>query len=442
MLGRSRNRDTMFQTGTFSATSASRIGVRGLAKGSAAVLLASLLVATPVTATAEGTALDQLRAEDSDASIALDWQRTALRTIFTEAATPVPASALYLGFTSLAVDDAVDRALSQNASASAAAAVAAHDVLVAYFKASTTNLDADLATSLSKIPDGQAERKGIKLGGAAAATMVASRVDDGRNTQVSYNKPAEAGIWQPPASGMAVPWLGFVKPLVLPKPVNVDGPDPIGSAAYAADFNEVKRVGSTTSSERTAAQTDTANFFRVNPVLQLRQALLDHLAGHPLSLAGTTRMFAALDAATADALIQAWRLKFDIGYWRPFQAIPAADTDGNDATTADPIWKPLIETPPPGTSTPGTTPPYPDYVSGHACVVAAFTATVRPVLGDVSLSVPALVSDTKRPYQSLSAIENDAFMARIWLGIHFRDAMEDGYKIGHETGKQVSRKLA
>ena len=99
MLGRSRNRDTMFQTGAFSATSASRRGVRGLAKGSAAVLLASLLVGTPVTATAEGTALDQLRAEDSDASIALDWQRTALRTIFTEAATPVPSSALYLGFT-------------------------------------------------------------------------------------------------------------------------------------------------------------------------------------------------------------------------------------------------------------------------------------------------------------------------------------------------------
>ena len=330
MLGRSRYRDPMSQTGAFSATSASRIGVRGLAKGSAAVLLASLLVGTPVTATAEGTALDQLRAEDSDASIALDWQRTALRTIFTEAATPVPASALYLGFTSLAVDDAVGRALGQNASASAAAAVAAHDVLVAYFKASTTNLDADLATSLSKIPDGQAERKGIKLGGAAAATMVANRVDDGRNTQVSYNKPAEAGIWQPPASGMAVPWLGFVKPLVLQKPVNVDGPDPIGSAAYAADFNEVKRVGSATSSERTAAQTDTANFFSVNPVLQLRVALLDHLDSHPLSLAQTTRLFAALDAATADALIQTWRLKYDIGFWRPFQAIPRGDLRAHD----------------------------------------------------------------------------------------------------------------
>jgi len=236
---------------------------------------------------------------------------------------------------------------------------------------------------------------------------------------------------------MAVPWLGFVKPLVLRNTVSVDGPDPIDSAAYATDFNEVKRVGSATSSERTADQTETAKFFGVNPVVQLRLALLDHLVSHPLSLARTTQLFAAVDAATADALIQAWRLKFDIGFWRPFQAIPAGDTDRNDATTADPAWKPFIETLPSG-----TTPPYPDYVSGHACVVGAFTAAVRPVLGDVSLSIPSLVTNRpERTYPNLSAIEDDAFMARIWLGIHFRDAMEDGYRIGHETGKQVSSQL-
>ena len=103
---------------------------------------------------------------------------------------------------------------------------------------------------------------------------------------------------------MAVPWLGFVKPLVLRTRITVDGPDPIGSAAYAADFDEVKRLGSATSTERTAAQTATAKFFNANSVLQLRQALLDHLERNPLSLARTTRLFAALDAATADALIQ------------------------------------------------------------------------------------------------------------------------------------------
>ena len=434
MLARSSNRDTIFQTGAFPAISAGRVRVRGLSKGTAAALLASLLVATPLTATAKDTASDQWRADDSRASIALDWQRTALRTVFTDVPTPIPASALYLGFTSLAVDDAVVAARGESASGAAAVAKAAHDVLVAYFPAAATKLKADLDTSLSTIPDGRAERRGIEIGRAAAATMVDSRKDDGRNSQQHpYSGNVEPGVWQPPPTGMAVPWLGFVKPLMLPKPITVDGPDPIDSAAYATDFNEVKRLGSRTSTERTTAQTETAKFYSANIVLQLREALIDHLDSHPLSLGRTARLFAALDAASADSLIQTWRLKHDIGFWRPFQAIPAADADRNDATQADPEWVQLLEP---------ATPPYPDYVSGHAVVVGAFIETVKPVLGDVSLSVPALVSSTKRTYPNLSAIKDEAFMARIWLGIHFRDAMEDGYKIGEGTGKKVSSQLS
>ncbi len=156
------------------------------------------------------------------------------------------------------------------------------------------------------------------------------------------------------------------------------------------------------------------------------------MTARPLSLARTTRLFAELDAATADALIQGWRLKYDLGFWRPFEAIPAAATDGNDATTADPTWKPLV-----------STPPYPDYLSGHALVVAAFTATVGPTLGDrVALQLHSVVTGTDRTFSSLRAIERQAFMARIWLGFHFRDAMEDGYRLGHLTGNRVRGQLA
>ena len=340
----------------------------------------------------------------SDARIAGDWQRTAQRTVFTEASTPVPAGPLYLGFTSLAVNDAVRIASSRpGTSASAAVAVAAHDVLIAYFPASAANLDADLAASLAKIPNGRAERKGIEIGRRAAAAMVASRVDDGRNANIVYTRAPAPGIWQPPPTGMAVSWLGFVKPLVQRTPITVDGSDPIDSAAYAADFDEVKRLGSANSTERTAAQTETARFYSVNPVLQMREALLGHLDSHPLSLARTARLFAALDAATADALIQGWRLKYDIGFWRPFQAIPAADTDGNEATTPDASWTPLLPTP-----------PYPDYVSGHALVVSAFTATVGPVLGNnIPLLLKSSATGTDRTYPSLSAIEADALVSRV-----------------------------
>ena len=409
-----------------------RVGVRGLAKGAAAVVLTSLLVATPVTANAKDTAFDQFQAEDAGAGVALDWQRIALRTVFDEAKMPVPAGALYLGFTSLAVDDAVGTAPEQSASASAAAAQAAHDVLLAYVAASAPNLDAELTSSLAAVPDGRAVSDGIEIGKAAAATMVASRVDDGRNSQQHpYDHAAGAGVWQPPPTGMALPWLGFVDPLVLPKPVTVDGPDPIESAAYAKDFDEVKRLGSATSKKRTTAQTATATFYSVNIVLQLRQGLLLHLDSHPLSLARTAGLFAALDAATADALIQAWRLKHDIGFWRPAQAIAAADTDGNDATEADPMWKPLL-----------AAPAYPDYLSGHASVVAAFTATVSSELGDnVPLTITSTATNTERTYPTLSAIEKDALPARIWQGIHFRDAMDDGYRLGHLTAKGVRTEL-
>jgi hypothetical protein len=433
VLGKSRSSGGVFQPAALTTIPTDHLRVRGFARGSAAVLLTSLLVATPLSATAKDTASDQWRADDSRASIALDWQRTALRTVFTDVPTPIPASALYLGFTSLAVDDAVGAARGESASGSAAAAAAAHDVLLAYFPAAATSLNADLATSLSAIPDGRAERKGIEIGQAAAATMVASRKGDGRDSQHPYSRDAKPGVWQPPPTGMAVPWLGFVKPLVLAKPIPVDGPDPIDSAAYAADFNEVKRLGSRTSTERTTAQTETAKFYSANIVLQLREALIDHLDSHPLSLGRTAQLFAALDAATADSLIQAWRLKHDIGFWRPFQAIPAADTDGNDATEADPQWVQLLEP---------ANPPYPDYLSGHAVVVAAFTSTVGPVLGnDVSLTISSAATNTDRTYPSLSAIEKDALPARIWLGLHFRDAMDDGYSLGHLTGKQVRSEL-
>jgi hypothetical protein len=391
-----------------------------------AVVLASVVAGCVLGVTAAPAAAHTPTAHES-AGTALDWQRTAQRTVYTEAATPVPSSALYLGFTSLAMDDAVRASLGRrDVSAAAAAAVAAHDVLIEYFPASAANLNADLTASLAAIPDGPAESRGMAIGRTAASKMIASRVDDGRNASIVYSRDPAPGVWQPGPTGMAVAWLGFVKPLVLRHAVSVDGPDPLDSAAYAADFNEVKRLGSADSTERTAAQTETARFFSVNPILQLREAVLLHLDSHPLSLARTTRLFAELDAATADGLIQCWRLKYDVGFWRPFQAIPGAATDGNDATTADPTWTSLV-----------TTPPYPDYVSGHAVVVAAFTSTVGPTLGDrVALKLHSSATGTDRTYR-LRALESDAFMARIWLGFHFRDAMDDGYRLGHLTGKLV-----
>ena len=128
-------------------------------------------------------------------SMAVSWQRTALRTIFTETVpTPAPpVISVYLSFTSLAVYDAAREAQRGGGTPAAAAAVAqaAHDVLWEYFPASRANLDADLTASLALIKDGRKEDRGVAIGAAAADRMIASRVGDGRNdASVVYAKPA------------------------------------------------------------------------------------------------------------------------------------------------------------------------------------------------------------------------------------------------------------
>ncbi len=139
---------------------------------------------------------------------------------------------------------------------------------------------------------------------------------------------------------MALPWLGYVDPVVRIRPVVLDGPDPITSAAYTRDYDEVRAVGNVGSTTRTGDQTEIAQFFANNPMFMYRTAVCDLLTAEPLGLLPTTRLFARIDAALVTSFIATWRLKYEIGYWRPFQAIAGADTDDNPATTPQADWVP------------------------------------------------------------------------------------------------------
>ena len=372
---------------------------------------------------------------------AVAWQRIALRTIYTEGASAPPVGALYLAFTSGAVDDAAARVLQRGGSARAAVATAAHGVLREYFAAtSAANLDANLASDLAAIPNGAAETKGIRIGEKAAARMIESREDDGRNdATVIYSQPTTVGFWQPPTGapttggGMAGAWVGFVDPLVSIAPVELDGPDRLTSSAYAADYQEVLETGSSAPTADLADEALTARFFAFNPPVMYRLALCDLLTTSPLGLRDTTRLFATIDTAVAMAVIETNRLKFEIGFWRPFQAINDLRDDGNPATTPQPGWEPLVPNP-----------FYSDYTSGHASATAPFAEVMRETFGDdvtLRLTSPNLPDPTTRVrvYSSLSDLEYDALNARIWGGLHFRDAMDDGYQLGHETARRVMR---
>jgi hypothetical protein len=373
-----------------------------------------------------------------DASVVTAWNAIAVRTIFTENATPIPSSNLYFGFVSLAVHDAVvaiegrykpyirQRRPHGRASSEAAAVTAAYLVLRHYFPASAGNLAVDHTASLAAIPDGAAEARGVEVGTVAAANLIRARENDGRNAAITFDRPPAPGVWRPTPDAFApmlVPWLGFVEPLALRSPtqIRLPGPDPIDSRAYARDFAEAKAYGPLTGSVRTPEQTETALFFNSNSATQYQEAMRDQVVRRDLDIAAAARAFGLLSTSMADAAVSCWRAKYDLPLWRPITAIRLADTDGNPATAADPAWTPLVQTP-----------PYADYTSGHACLSGAAAGTFGHLFGrrGLDLVLSATTTGTTRHYDSLAALQRDTQNARIWLGLHFRRAMIDGWRIG------------
>jgi hypothetical protein len=415
---------------------------RALAAGLGALLAASL---------ASSPAASAHRGSRVDAGAVNHWSRVAVETLFaTEDAQPsprataIPESQLYFGFVSAAVYDAVRTAHrsghghgsrhDRQATVDAAVATAAHDVLVRYVVDSfDAKLAAELDRSLAEIPEGVAKDRGAAIGRSAAASLVARRVGDGTENRSRVLEPSDAvGGWRPTPPGnapMLVPWLGFVRPLLLDSPtqIRLDGPDHVTSAQYTQDFTEVKAVGAKDRSTRDADMTATALFWNFNAVRQFQDAMRDLSERKHLSAQKAARMFAAINMTTADSLITCWRAKYDFAYWRPLTAIREADTDGNDATTADPTWEPLV-----------TTPPYPDYTSGHACITGSVATGLARLAGsdDIDLTVPSYDPAVRsRHYDSARAMIAEAFNARIWLGLHFRTAMEAGSLIGQEASR-------
>ena len=299
------------------------------------VTLGTLAGAAAATVAPDGllsAAASATRGSTESPQVVLDWEGIVFRTVYVDTATPIPVGVPILGFVSVAMHRAATRSAQVGSSSeTAAVATAAHDVLVHYYPAQATQLAADLAASLAGI--GPASRsKGARIGARAAARMLASRVGDHYlDPSFHYAKPPGPGVWQPNpgATDMLAPWLGSLRPLFVRRPVRVAGPRALTSTAYARDYDEVRRLGSVSSVERSPAQTATALFFNSNSATMVGEALIRHLESHPLDLRSTARLFAMIHGAMTDSAIRVWGLKRDVGFWRPSQAVAGADTDGN-----------------------------------------------------------------------------------------------------------------
>ena len=289
--------------------------------------------------------------------------------------------------------------------------------------------------SLASIPDGPAKAGGIATGQAAAAAMLAARAGDGRFGPFRFAESGLPGGWRlvPPATATDPgAWLKDVTPFVLRDPDLFRGraPHHLGSRAYAADFNEVKAIGSATSTTRTPDQTAVANYWGVTNATATMASIIRSVANtQGGTLADHARLFARAYTNAADALIVTWRDKARYGFWRPFTAIRGAASDGNDATEADPNWTALI-----------ASPPYPEHPSGLSAFGSAVVDTMQHFYGtDGATFTGTTPGGVTRRFASFSQLREDVVEARVWSGIHFRFADEEAAKIGRRVAHWGNR---
>jgi hypothetical protein len=341
------------------------------------------------------------------------------------------------------------------ASVDAAVAAAARDGLVAVIgmlpespecrASGIGQANASYAAALALIPSGPAKINGVAAGQAAAAAIIALRADDGSDQPLldfDYPQGTEPGEWRftpdfPFPFAFAPDW-GRVTPFVLHRSSQFrpQAPYHLSSAKYAADYNEIKRLGGdgvTTPSARTADQTEIGLFWLESSPLAWNRLARAISVSRALDDWENARLFALLNLAMADGYIASWGTKYHYNFWRPITAIRLGDTDGNPDTQVVLDWTPLQ-----------FTYPMPDHDSGHAVQGGVAAEILKQMFGTDQIAFTACSTTVAagnmcadptpilRSYASFSQAADENAVSRIYVGIHFRRAVEEGVEHGRK----------
>jgi hypothetical protein len=397
----------------------------------------------------------------AQADAVTDWNAIASGAIVTTAGQPPAISSLSFAMVQGAVYDAVNAieqvpyqpylvapAANPWDSKEAATATASFRVLVGLFPGQQAALQSIYDAYVAGLPDVPAGSRaaGVAVGAAAADAMLAARAHDGRGGPAPELLREGPGVWRPTPPTFAAdpsPWLGNVLPFLVPDAamLRTDGPNALTSHAYAEDFNEVKQVGSRTSTVRTADQTEAAIWWQGNGAFW-NAVTRSIVATRPdLDTLQLARLFAMEDLAAADGFIGCYNDKYYWQFWRPIAAIRAADTDGNPATEADPSWTPLFDPSTTQGGPPLATPPFPDHPSAHSCASSAIVHSMQDFFGTdkVAFSALSVRTGTTRSFDSLSSALKEVIDARVWGGIHFRTADVQGSVLGKKVAHYLRR---
>jgi hypothetical protein len=397
------------------------------------------------------------------ASVALQWNANAVAAVRAATVIDPPGTAprplyqteglLYMSYVQAAVYDAATKidhryalyhkfsAAAGHASIDAAVIAAAYTTLVDYLGPSET-LAGEYQASIRALPDDLATGKGILVGQAAAADIVALRANDGRDgfSPPGLGAPTSpivpgAWVWAPPPSLQIAqtPWMATMQPFMLGSTSQFRAPPPpaLTSALYAANVNELIAYGSNLpvgapGQLRTQPQTDIAWFWNANVINMFNQTLQNVATQHGMDLLDTVRLLAAGNMVTADAGMACFDSKYTYLLWRPITAIRNADLDGNPDTSPDPTWAPLV-----------TTPNHPEYPSQHGCLTSALGQVLANALGTTSIdaTVPGATNGgttltTTQTFATVDDLLTQLVNARVWGGFHYRNSVVTGETVG------------
>ena len=212
-------------------------------------------------------------ATQSRADFVTDWNKTAIEVMKAVNVAGNPWTRT-LAMMHVSMSDAVNAAQNRyarftpeipsdpNASAEAAAAAAAREILMRQYPGQKARIDEAFAATMDAVPDNPARAAGIALGEKVAATRLrrpAERRDQCPRHLSSDDAP---GVWVPttpplfPQYATAKPWGMQSASQFRPGP-----PPELSSALYARDYNETKEFGGVKSTKRTDAQSDAVRFW-------------------------------------------------------------------------------------------------------------------------------------------------------------------------------------
>ena len=400
----------------------------------------------------------------------LQWNETTMKVIAATGQSNIVATRT-LAMVQIAVHDGLN-AISRRydayyfegpgdsaASTDAAIAAAAHTVLVgvtgnygtaAQKTATFALLDQAYTASLARVTDNSARNKGVAIGRAAGAAILRLRADDGAFRDAPYTPGMGPGKWRPHPNPIppnppianadlargylpsAVPGWGNVTPFTLLSASQfwLPGPPALTSEAYARDYNEIKNVGGKVSTVRTDDQTQIARFWFEGPGAW-NTITRTVATTRRLDATDSARVLALTNLAMADAFIAGFKIRYVYDFWRPVTAIREGDNDGNNLTVGDPTW-----------DSHQNTPAVSDYPSTQSIFSGAAAVVLATVLGgdqvDFTFTSGKPFEGITRSFKSFSQAARESADSRVYAGIHFRSACEDGLALGRKIGERAA----